>query len=198
MLLVVTILCANNSFTSSISDSTLSSTTLASLNDITAKISGGNPVGTIIAWPVAQNPEDMENWLECNGQAVNQAAYPELHSIIGAHVPDLRGQFLRGLGGNSGTLGAVQIMGHMYLIRRQGGHVALEIRQAGCTGLLVPSLEHKHAIQEIIKAHADLGRIGGLFKQAIAADGDKFVLQRLLREVDAGMRELKAAAMRIR
>ena len=67
-----------------------------------------------------------------------------------------------------------------------------------CIGSPVPSLEHKQAIQEIIKARADLGRLGGLFKQAIAAGGDKFTLNRLLKEVDIGMRELKAAAMRIR
>ena len=67
-----------------------------------------------------------------------------------------------------------------------------------CLGMAVPSLEHKQAVQDIIKARADLGRLGGLLKQAIAADGDKFTLQRLLREVDMGMRELKAAAMRIR
>ncbi len=67
-----------------------------------------------------------------------------------------------------------------------------------CTGTPVPTLEHKQAVQEIIKARADLGRLGGLLKQAIAADGDKIIIQRLLREVDAGMRELKAAAMRIR
>ncbi len=67
-----------------------------------------------------------------------------------------------------------------------------------CTGMAVPSLEHKQAVQEIIKARADLGRLGGLLKQAIAADGDKFTLNRLLKEVDAGMRELKAAALRIR
>ena len=67
-----------------------------------------------------------------------------------------------------------------------------------CTGIPVPTLEHKQAVQEIIKARADLGRLGGLLKQAIAAEGDKFTLQRLLREVDAGMRELKTAAMKIR
>jgi hypothetical protein len=67
-----------------------------------------------------------------------------------------------------------------------------------CTGFSVPTLEHKQAVQEIIKARADLGRLGGLFKQAIAAGGDKHMLHRLLREVDAGMRKLKAAAMRIR
>lgn len=67
-----------------------------------------------------------------------------------------------------------------------------------CIGMAVPSLEHKKAVQEIIKARAGLGRLGGLLKQAIAAGGDKITLQRLLREVDAGMRELKAAAMKIR
>ena len=67
-----------------------------------------------------------------------------------------------------------------------------------CTGTPVPTLEHKQAVQEIIKARADLSRLGGLLKQAIAADGDKITLQRLLREVDAGMRELKAAALKIR
>ena len=67
-----------------------------------------------------------------------------------------------------------------------------------CLGFLVPSLEHKQAVQEIIKARADLGRLGGLLKQAIAAGGDKHSLNRLLREADAEMRELKAAALRIR
>ena len=67
-----------------------------------------------------------------------------------------------------------------------------------CTGFPVPSLEHQKAVQEILKARADLGRLGGLLKQTIAAGGDKFTLNRLLREVDIGMRELKDAAMRIR
>ena len=67
-----------------------------------------------------------------------------------------------------------------------------------CTGIAVPTLEHKQAVQEIIKARADLGRLGGLLKQAIAAGGDKFTLTRLLKEVDAGMQEMKTAAMKIR
>ena len=111
ILFVVIVFSVDLSYSGAITDSEFSATTLASLNNITAKSSGGNPVGTIIAWPVAQNPEDMENWLECNGQAINQAMFPELHSTIGAHVPDLRGQFLRRLGENSGTLGAVQNYG---------------------------------------------------------------------------------------
>ncbi len=69
---------------------------------------GGVPVGTIVAWPVATNPEDMDNWLECNGQTVSQTAYPELFALVGGNVPDLRGLFLRGHGGNSAGLGAHQ------------------------------------------------------------------------------------------
>jgi microcystin-dependent protein len=33
-------------------------------------------------------------WLECNGQST--AAYPLLGQIVGAAVPDLRGEFIRG------------------------------------------------------------------------------------------------------
>ena len=70
----------------------------------------GVPVGTIIAWPVATNPEgwDEGNWLECNGQTISQAVYPELFAVVGSQVPDLRGLFLRGTGGNAAELGEVQ------------------------------------------------------------------------------------------
>ena len=35
-------------------------------------------------------------------------AYPELSALVGPHVPDLRGLFLRGEGGNSAALGVLQ------------------------------------------------------------------------------------------
>ncbi len=69
-------------------------------------IGGGVPVGAIVAWPVALNPADIQFWLECNGQSTT--GYPELAAVIGANVPDLRGRFLRGLGGNSAGLGVAQ------------------------------------------------------------------------------------------
>lgn len=75
---------------------------------VVAKGAGGVPVGTIIAWPVAQNPADMENWLECNGQSIPASVYPELFAVIGAKVPDFRGLFLRGIGGNAAPLGVQQ------------------------------------------------------------------------------------------
>ena len=74
---------------------------------VTAKPISSIPVGTIISWPVAQNPADWQNpdgsynWLECNGQAISQTAYPELFALMGGKVPDLRGLFLRGYGSQS-------------------------------------------------------------------------------------------------
>ena len=81
---------------------------------VTAKPISSIPVGTIISWPVAQNPADWQNpdgsynWLECNGQTISQTAYPELFALLGGQVPDLRGLFLRGVGGNSAGLGEKQ------------------------------------------------------------------------------------------
>ena len=68
-----------------------------------------------------------------------------------------------------------------------------------CTGSPVPSLEHKQAVQEIIKARADLGRLGGLFKSALAEGrGPEHELRRILREIEARQTELKIAAGNIR
>ena len=72
--------------------------------------SGSVPVGTVIIWPFSTNPEGWSEgkWLECNGQSVSASAYPELRALVGANVPDLRGLFLRGTGGNAAALGTVQ------------------------------------------------------------------------------------------
>jgi len=45
----------------------------------------------IVAWGGSVAPI---GWLECNGQST--AAYPNLSKIVGAAVPDLRGEFIRG------------------------------------------------------------------------------------------------------
>ena len=82
--------------------------------EVTAKATSSIPVGTIISWPVAQNPADWQNsdgsynWLECNGQSISKTVYPELFALMGGQVPDLRGLFLRGHGGNSAALGEQQ------------------------------------------------------------------------------------------
>ena len=56
------------------------------------------PVGTVITWPSYSWPPDADNWLECNGQAINSTVYPELVGVLGkSTIPDYRGRFLRGL-----------------------------------------------------------------------------------------------------
>ena len=68
----------------------------------------GVPVGTVITWASANNPNENGTWLECNGQSC--AAYPELVKVLGSNtVPDYRGVFLRGLGSVTSThYGTVQ------------------------------------------------------------------------------------------
>ena len=68
---------------------------------VEAKSSGGVPVGTIISWPVATNPEDMDNWLECNGQNISPSVYPELFALVGGQVPNLRDRTVWGNGTNT-------------------------------------------------------------------------------------------------
>ncbi len=55
----------------------------------------GVPTGTIVAFYGAAAPE---GWLLCNGDLVPAGSdYDILRGIVGANVPDLQGQFLRGL-----------------------------------------------------------------------------------------------------
>lgn len=68
----------------------------------------GVPVGTVITWASANNPNENGTWLECNGQSCT--AYPELVRVLGSDtVPDYRGVFLRGFGSVTSThYGTVQ------------------------------------------------------------------------------------------
>ena len=59
----------------------------------------------VVAWTLSANPSD--NYLECNGQVVDSTKYPKLYALM-HNVPDYRGMFLRGLGGNSASLGVTQ------------------------------------------------------------------------------------------
>ena len=79
--------------------------------NIITLINALQPVGDIKASACSAN---HGNWLLCNGQAVARESYPELYELIGTkfgsgdgvttfNVPDYRGKFLRGLGGNSAS-----------------------------------------------------------------------------------------------
>lgn len=62
--------------------------------------------------------------LRIKGPSTIPNAYPELFALIGPVVPDLRGLFLRGLGGNSAALGVFQanmVGPHAHHINRSTG-----------------------------------------------------------------------------
>ncbi len=72
--------------------------TPATLGGAIAVLSPPSPIGSIVAWPTATAPT---GWIECDGGST--AAYPDLAALIGATVPDLRGQFVRGWDNGKGT-----------------------------------------------------------------------------------------------
>ena len=75
--------------------------TPATLNGALAVLSPPAPIGSIVMWPVLTIPA---NWIECDGGST--AAYPELAALVGATVPDLRDQFVRGFDASTGrTIG---------------------------------------------------------------------------------------------
>lgn len=65
-------------------------------------------------------------------------------------------------------------------------------------GFPVPSLEHQEARLELRRLKGDLGRVGGLIKQALANGADRQTVHKLLHELDARQREIQAAIGRIR
>ena len=67
-----------------------------------------------------------------------------------------------------------------------------------CLGFAVPSLEHQEARLELRRLKGDLGRLGGLVKQALANGADRQIVHKLLHELDARQRDVQAAAERIR
>jgi hypothetical protein len=58
-------------------------------------------------------------------------------------------------------------------------------------------MEHRQAVKDILKANADLARLGGLLKLALSEGGDKITVSRLLREIDIGQNLLKTVARKI-
>ena len=99
----------------------------------------------------------------------------------------------------------------VYLSQEEHAAIAASASRAGislstfakrvCTGSTVPSLEHRQAVKDMLKANADLARLGGLFKLALSEKpegGDRLMLQKLLHDIEATQRELKSAIAKIR
>jgi microcystin-dependent protein len=82
----------------------------AAERDVPALESGRVPVGSMVAYGGGGGgvPEG-EGWMVCDGRELTVQGYPELHAVLGRawgggaagtfRLPDLRGQFLRGVQG---------------------------------------------------------------------------------------------------
>lgn len=98
-LLLLFLLCFGLALPGVAADGTSFNPTTISVKSVGASI----PVGTVITWPSNSWPSDRDNWLECNGQSISSAVYPELVGVVGSTVPDYRGIFLRGQGSQTST-----------------------------------------------------------------------------------------------
>ena len=96
-LLLLFLLCFGLVLPGVAADGTSFNPTTISVKSVGASI----PVGTVITWPSNSWPSDRDNWLECNGQSISSAVYPELVALIGWNVPNYQGVFLRGYGGQT-------------------------------------------------------------------------------------------------
>ena len=98
-LLLLFLLCFGLVLPGVAADGTSFNPTTISVKSVGASI----PVGTVITWPSNSWPSDRDNWLECNGQSISSAVYPELVGVVASRVPDYRGIFLRGQGSQTST-----------------------------------------------------------------------------------------------
>lgn len=94
-----------------------------------------------------------------------------------------------------------------YLTEAEYGEILQSARKAGlsvstfikrvCLGMPVPSLEHREFRLELQRLKGDLGRTGGLVKQALANGADRNTVHKLLHELDARQREVRETIARI-
>lgn len=96
-LLLLFLLCFGLALPGVAADGTSFNPTTISVKSVGASI----PVGTVITWPSNSWPSDRDNWMECNGQSISSAVYPELVGVVGGNVPNYQGVFLRGYGGQT-------------------------------------------------------------------------------------------------
>lgn len=73
--------------------------TAASKGYVDATAAAATLPGQIVMWGTSAPPA---GWLECNGQST--AGYPNLITLFGTNLPDLRGEFVRGWSNNRTTV----------------------------------------------------------------------------------------------
>lgn len=64
-------------------------------------------------------------------------------------------------------------------------------------GYAVPGLEHVRLRLELRRLHGDLGKLGGLVKQALSEGPDRYLVHKLLHELDRRQKEAGEAVRRV-
>ena len=131
-LLLLFLLCFGLALPGVAADGTSFNPTTISVKSVGASI----PVGTVITWPSNSWPSDRDNWLECNGQSISSAVYPELVGVVGWNVPNYQGVFLRGYGGQTsyhyGAVGHWSAgLGEPHIIRNITGNIESVLNRGG-------------------------------------------------------------------
>lgn len=159
-LLLLFLLCFGLVLPGVAADGTSFNPTTISVKSVGASI----PVGTVITWPSNSWPSDRDNWLECNGQSISSAVYPELVGVVGSRVPDYRGRFLRGLqsGHSVGQTVANSIKSHNHT---QPTHTH------SFSGQLVSTALSGTAAGQSFSSAANLGVSGWAAGQSITSGG---------------------------
>lgn len=103
-------------------------------------------IGTIVMWGNTNPPED---WLMLDGGSTT--GYEELASMYGANLPDLRGDFVRGAGGNAGPVAV-----------RQGDSFKSHNHGATFSGNTLPN--HSHTLRRWSGSDEEYGNAGTMAK----------------------------------
>ena len=64
-------------------------------------------------------------------------------------------------------------------------------------GARIQSLESQQAIRDLMKVNADLARLGGLFKQALAQGHNRELVYGFFHKIDGVLADLKAKIMQL-
>jgi len=112
----------------------------------------GVPTGTIFCFAVASVPA---GYLECNGQSTS--GHTALAALIGATVPDLRGEFVRGWASN--TNDSTRDQGRT-ILTGQSGDITAHNHTYGNNSITVSGANHKHNIRKIELGQNNNGTVG--------------------------------------
>ena len=118
----------------------------------------GVPTGTIFCFAVASVPT---GYLECNGQSTS--GYTALAALVGATVPDLRGEFVRGWASNGSVDSGRGIKSNQSASNESHDH---SISASGTTS----NKSLTGNVRKISETFAGVGTVSGIFTKMTSQD----------------------------